>query len=284
MYENFQLKIVGAKKQQIWGYHWPTENPEYVLCIVHGIGEYAARYDRMAHYFNEASIAVLSMDLRGHGESLGKRGHCAPRDKVKEDIDDLLLCAYKTYPDTPVILYGHSMGGNLVLDYRKQGKFNFMPEAYIVSAPWVQLVRPVSDLLYQTVNLLSKIAPSMTISAGIPMDYLGNKEMVGNQEEQPLIHNKISLACAVDGFSIGTALAAGTWADNGGAKGKPFLLMHGTEDKICDIEGSRKVAAREDCEYIEWPGLYHELHNGGAESTGEEVIEKMIQWVQALSV
>ena len=63
-----------------------------------------------------------------------------------------------------------------------------------------------------------------------------------------------------------------------------MLLMHGTDDKVCSINGSKKIAAVEDCEYVEWPGLYHEIHNGGADSTGDEVIEKMIRWIGELSV
>lgn len=283
MYEYFQLKTAGKKTQKIWGYHWKKENPDYVVCIVHGIGESAAQYDRMAGYLTGANMAAVAMDLRGHGESFGKRGHCAPRKEIKKDIDDLLVYAHRQYPDTPLVLYGHSMGGNLVLDYRKQGKFNFLPAAYIVSAPWVLLTRKVPDALYYTVKALAKIAPQMTVSAGIPANYLGNEEIVGGRNEHPLIHNKISTACAVDGFTIGQAMAKGVHPDNGGAKGIPMLLMHGTEDKICDIKGSEQIAAIEDCDYIRWPGLYHEIHNGGGESTGEEVIERMIQWIRELS-
>ena len=57
--------------------------------------------------------------------------------------------------------------------------------------------------------------------------------------------------------------------------------MHGDSDKICDVNGSRRLAANEGdiCTYVEWPGLYHEIHNGGPESTGEEVINKIGQWI-----
>ena len=44
MYDNFILKEVGSGQNKIAGYHWPVENPDYVVCIIHGIGEYAGRY------------------------------------------------------------------------------------------------------------------------------------------------------------------------------------------------------------------------------------------------
>ena len=63
--------------------------------------------------------------------------------------------------------------------------------------------------------------------------------------------------------------------------------MHGSEDRICDVEGSRRIAARmkaqgEPVTYVEWEGLYHEIHNGSETSTGEEVIEAMMEWMRSL--
>ena len=63
--------------------------------------------------------------------------------------------------------------------------------------------------------------------------------------------------------------------------------MHGSADKICDVEGSRQIARRlkaqgDDVTYIEWKGLFHEIHNGNDSSTGDEVIEKMTGWIVSL--
>ena len=282
MYDNFQLKIAGTKENKIIGYSWKKQNPDYLICIIHGIGEYAGRYDRLAEHWKEAGFAAVSMDLRGHGKSFGKRGHCAPRKEILKDVDALIRYGQKLYPNVPLILYGHSMGGNIALDYRKRGELNDIPAAYIVSAPWVELVRKVTGPMYAGVKVLSKLWPSFTISSGVSSSDLGHSSLVGEYEKDPLDHHRISVLCAVDGFDTGSAMAKGILEDNGKAVGKPLLLMHGTEDHICSINGSRKVAAAETCEYIEWPGLFHEIHNGGTESTGDEVIEKTIHWIQEL--
>lgn len=281
MYESFTLKQDGGK-HLIAGYHWPVEDPAFVVCLIHGIGEWAARYDRIAKQMNQANMAVISMDLRGHGHSCEKKGHCAPRSVVLNDVDQMISWAYHKYPDVPIVLYGHSMGGNINLDYRNRGKFNFVPCAYIISAPWIELVRNVPIAAYRAVKGISKVMPGFRISSNIPTTHLGNPESVGDYDQNPLKHQKISTLCAVDGYDVGIALVQGKLKNNGGAKGKPMLLMHGTEDRVCSIEGSRKIAALEDCTYIEWDGLCHEIHNGGENSTGDEVIRKMIQWIQAL--
>ena len=285
MYEKFVLRKF--EKGIIRGYSWPMKDPDKVVCIVHGIGEYGGRFDRVAEVFRDANMAVAALDLRGHGDSIEKKGHCAPRDKVLEDVSALLEYAEKTYPGKPVILYGHSMGGNIVLDYRSRGRLNDHPSAYIISAPWIRLVRPVPKPLYGIVKLLAGIMPTMTVSSDVNEADLGHPDSVKPYKDNPMTHNRISARCAVDGFEIGLALENGTAEDDLRAASIPTLLMHGSADRICSVEGSSRIADRlkkrgDDIEYIEWEGLFHEIHNGNETSRGDEVIEKMVKWTEAL--
>ncbi|MGX8774385.1 MAG: lysophospholipase [Bacillota bacterium] len=282
MYETFTLKE--TEKGIIKGYEWPLADPVKVVCIVHGLGEYAGRYDRVAGKFNRERIAVVSMDQRGHGDSAGPKGHCAPREEVLRDISELLLYARKQYPGKDIILYGHSMGGNLTLDYRARGEFNDMPVKYLISAPWVRLVNPVSGPLFAFVKFMNKVAPAMAISNAIDETVLGNPEMVLPYVDDPKVHDRISFGCAFDCFSIGEALEKGTHEDNGKTDAIPTMLMHGTADAVCSIEGTRKVyenLKRKGCnvQMIEWPDLFHEIHNGNEVSKGDEVIDSMIQFI-----
>lgn len=285
MYETFVLRQL--EKGIVRGYSWPLEDPDKVVCIVHGIGEYGGRFDRVAEKFRESNFAVLAHDQRGHGDSIGKKGHCAPREDVLEDVSALLEYAESKYPGKPIILYGHSMGGNVTLDYRARGALNDKPAGYIISAPWIRLVRPIPKALYVLVKTLAKIAPEFTISSSVDEAILGNPLSVKPYNDNPMVHNRISVACAVDGFEIGLGLEDGTHEDNGRSAKIQTILMHGDADKICDVEGSRRIAKRltekgDAFEYVEWPGLFHEIHNGNKESNGDEVVTKMIEWIKAL--
>ncbi len=285
MYENFILQQFETGKLE--GYSWKVEDPEKVICIVHGLCEFGGRFDRVAEAFRKQNMAVLAYDLPGHGKSLGKRGHCAPRKDVLSDVSTLIEYAQELYPGKKLILYGHSMGGNIVLDYRSRGRLNGELSAYIVTAPWVRLVRPVPNILYKAVKLLSRIAPSVTIGSEVNEADLGHPDSVKPFNDHPLVHNRISALCAVDGFETGQKLEDGTLENNGRAKQIPLLLMHGEKDKICDVAGSRTIADRmkadgENVEYIEWGGLYHEIHNGGSESKGDEVIAKTVEWAKKI--
>lgn len=285
MYENFILKQFDTGKLE--GYLWKEETPDIVVCIVHGIGEYGGRFDRVAEAFRKDNMAVLALDLRGHGNSLQKKGHCAPRKDVLEDVSLLIEYAKSMYPGKRIVLYGHSMGGNIVLDYRNRGRLNGEITGYIISAPWIRLVRPVPPALYKLVKLISQIMPALTISSEVNEGDLGHPEKVKPYKENPMVHNRISALCAVEGFETGLKLEDGTLEDNGNTHETPTLLMHGNKDKICSVEGSRRIAERlkkegDNIEYVEWNGLYHEIHNGSADSRGDEVIAKMTEWIKAL--
>lgn len=280
MYDNFNFE---KRDHAVAGYHFPCENARYVMCLIHGIGEHAGRYQRMAEKLAAHGIAIVSMDLRGHGISLGVRGDTAPRKEVLADVDALIEEAQKLYPGLPLILYGHSMGGNICLDYRARGGHNDVPVKYIVSAPWIKLVMDVPKPLYGVVKAASKIFPRATISQKFPEKDLGNLEYVRPYEADPLVHSKISLRCAAESFDIGRSFFDGSNEDNHRADGKPFLLMHGDQDKICHIEGSRQFAKRyQDAPwftYMEWPGYCHEIHNGGEQATGDAVIETIAAFI-----
>ena len=283
MYETFTLKE--TKKGPVQGYRWPVENPKKVVCIVHGIGEYGGRYDRVATRFNEAGYAVVAIDLRGHGDSPEKKGHCAPRDIVLDDICEMLRYAADTWPEVPIILYGHSMGGNIGMEFRCRGALNDLPAGYIITGPWIRLVRPIPGWAFRIIRRLAKAVPSLVIGSSVDESILGNPECVLPYHDDPMVHNKISLQCAVEGYEAGLKLEEGTMEDDHRAADIPLLLMHGKEDLICDIQGTRKMAdhlknTAKDFTYIEWPGLYHEIHNGGPESKGDEVIDKMIEFIE----
>ncbi len=274
-------KEITDMESHVKAYEFVCADPLAVICVIHGIGEHFLRYERFADRLSRFGITTLGIDLRGHGNSEGKRGHCAPREAVLKDIDDLLVYASRKYPDLPLVLYGHSMGGNLVLDYRHRGDHNGLPVKYVVSAPWIKLVRGTPAPLVKVVGLLARIAPEMTISSAVDEKLLGNPASVGKYSEDPLVHSRISLATALDGYEIGEALYKGTWPYFGEGKNVPMLLMHGDADSICDVRGSRAVAANEGdiCEYRELAGYYHEIHNGGPGFTGDEVIDSIGKWI-----
>ncbi len=278
MYRN----IVFKTDVKIVGYEWRGDRVNYVVCLVHGIGEHAGRYDRTGEAFKVAGIAMVGMDLRGHGLSDGTRGHTAPREVIFQDIDRLLEYCRREYPGIPVFLYGHSMGGNIALDYRRRGRYRSVPDGYIITSPWIILQRRIPRYLYLVSLALSKFKPDFQMNAKIKTETLGNQTVIAKQENKHLIHDKITVKTALEGLVFAKQLMDEGSESQRTEPSKTMLLMHGDADLICSPEGSRFIAELEKggCSYIEWKGLYHEIHNGGPDSDGMEVIHAMVQWIQ----
>ena len=60
------------------GYHWSVKHPVAVMSLVHGLAEHCGRYEELAQHLNRNGIAVVGIDLRGHGLSAGPRGVSRP--------------------------------------------------------------------------------------------------------------------------------------------------------------------------------------------------------------
>lgn len=92
----------------------PAGEPKAVVQIVHGIAEFAERYDAFANYLTQQGLLVVAEDHMGHGQSINGDGiqgyfHGGWFTAV-EDTVQLLRDTKKEYPALPYILFGHSMG------------------------------------------------------------------------------------------------------------------------------------------------------------------------------
>ncbi len=119
-------------------YHRAAQSaPKAVVHINHGMAEHAARYQRFADDLSAAGYHVVAHDHRGHGKTtapnapLGSFSNKNGLQKVLEDIYHVNQFAKNEYPDTPVVLFGHSMGTILAFNY-----FMTQPKSVDAVALW----------------------------------------------------------------------------------------------------------------------------------------------------
>ena len=99
----------------LYAENWVVTNPTAVIVLVHGQGEHIGRYAHVAEWYNKRGIALMAFDQQGYGKSGGQKGHAANLDVLLNDIARFVEMTKELYPGTPVFLYGHSMGGGLLL-------------------------------------------------------------------------------------------------------------------------------------------------------------------------
>ncbi|MFW6017015.1 MAG: alpha/beta hydrolase [bacterium] len=245
-----------------------------VIGLVHGLGEHSGRYKKFANFLNENGYSLIAVDLFGHGKSEGKRGHISSYKVFMDNINLLLEEVDSKFPELPSFLYGHSMGGNLILNYILRHQPNLT--GMIVSAPWLKLASepPVSQKILGKV--MNYIYPGFTQSNGIDSEALSRKEEENEDyKEDPLVHDKISVRLFEE------LSQAGKFAiENASNINLPVLLMHGTADNITSFAASKKIAASsENITFKKWNGFYHELHN---EPEKREVYKYVLEWMEGL--
>ncbi|MCW5923677.1 MAG: lysophospholipase [Saprospiraceae bacterium] len=258
---------------RLFAAEWPVKHPKAVIAFVHGQSEHIGRYEHMARWFNHNGVAFVGYDQQGYGRSEGKRGHAKSLQVLLDDIGQLLKETRQRYPHTPLFLYGHSMGGNLVLNYVI--RHDPVLAGLIVTGPWIRLAFEAPPLKVIAGKILHKLIPTLTLPTGLVARYLSHDDAVVKAYiSDPLVHDQLSTAA-------GIALLNGADMLNkySGVFSIPVLLMHGGSDKITSPKATREFAGRVAGEvtFHEWPGLYHEIHN---EPQQEQVFEYTLAWMK----
>lgn len=252
----------------------PGENLRAVVILVHGRGEHIQRYSNWAGLFNEVMIGFAGVDLPGHGHSDGKRGHIRSYTLTDEMINILINECRKTFPGIPLFLYGHSLGGGIVLDYllRHDPKV----KGAIVTSPWLTLSFKPKESSVKMANIMGSIFPALIQPAGLVVEHLSHDQKVVDAfKNDPLNHNKISLGLFHSAMS-----AASNALKVAASLNIPLLLMHGTDDLICSPEGSSEFASKTTMAELKlWDGGYHELHN---EFFKYDVFNYILNWIERL--
>jgi alpha-beta hydrolase superfamily lysophospholipase len=264
-----------AKGLQLYKRSWPIDQPQAVMALFHGQGEHIGRYDHVAAWFNAQGIAVFGMDHQGHGKSDGSRGHAANLQVLLDDIQAHVTELRAAYPDTPLFVYAHSMGGQLLLNTALRGMLdNLNVRGLITTGPWIRLAFEAPAIKILAGKLLKSILPGLTMPTGLTAKYVSRDPAeVQKYLNDPLNHGKVSAAG-------GMALLEGADYLNKYRGNIPFpmLIMHGTADKLTSQPASKEFADRlvGDVTYRAWDGLYHEIHN---EKERELVFQAVLEWI-----
>jgi alpha-beta hydrolase superfamily lysophospholipase len=249
----------------------PGENTRAVIVFVHGLGEHIQRYLDWAELFKNEGIGFIGADLPGHGHSQGKRGDIPGYAMIDEMIDNLLKKCGQTFPGVPVYIYGHSLGGGIVLDYllRKNPKI----KGAIVTAPWLRLSFEPPKSKVIMARVMKNIVPGLIQPSGLNVNHISHdKAVVEKYKNDLLVHGKISVS-----LFAGAMTAAKYSLTHASNLKIPTLLMHGSDDQITSPEGSREFATQTNMVELKiWDGGYHELHN---EPFRLEVFQYIINWI-----
>ncbi|OQW86253.1 MAG: hypothetical protein BWK78_10275 [Thiotrichaceae bacterium IS1] len=214
----------------------------------------------------------MGLNWRGHGTATGPRGHAPSYLAIMADLDLFLIVMQQHYPSVPIFLYGHSLGGNLVINYAL--RYHPTIAGIIATAPALRPAFQPAKWKLWLANLLYHLWPSFSFPAELDLSALSHDSNIVQQYRQdPLIHGRLSARLGLD------ILATGEWAlQHANELTLPLLLMHGEADRITSAEASSEFAhqAGRRCTLKLWEGLYHEIHN---EPESEAILVYLVNWL-----
>ncbi|XP_029457174.1 monoglyceride lipase isoform X2 [Rhinatrema bivittatum] len=221
--------LTNADGQYLFCRYWkPQTSPRALAFVAHGAGEHCGRYDELAQMLTRLNFFVFAHDHVGHGQSEGDRMVVSDFQVFVRDSLQHVDLIKKEHPGLPIFIFGHSMGGAISILTVSERPSDF--SGLVLISPLI-LPNPQS-------------ATSFKVEAYItdPLVYHGGMKVSFGMQ---LLNASSRVGKALPEISL------------------PVLLLHGTDDRLCDIKGSyhmmETVPSQEKMLKV-YDKAYHVLH------------------------
>ncbi len=221
-------------------------------------------------------VAVQAIDLVGHGRSPGRRGCIESYDQLLDDVHMSLLHSQQSFPKMPQFLFGHSMGGNLVLNLAMRRPHDVAGiSGLIVGSPMLRAAQMPKERIMDAGRWLATKVPNLRFKTPMVVTKLSQDRRAQDAYlRDRWVHRNMSLRLAAN------LVDSGAWALKNAYLLKPrTLLMHGSDDKLTCPKASSEFAqsAEGNVTFKAWHGCRHELHD---DLQREPVFDYMTHWMK----
>jgi len=259
----------------LFGQSWAAEGkPKAIINLVHNHGEHSGIYKDFAKSLTDNNYCVVSLDLRGHGRSDGKRGYASSYRKLIKDVQTLIDRSESLFPGYPKILLGTGLGGNIGIYYLSTYITNI--SGLIVISPWLVLEHRFSKSKLFAGNILRHIHPGFMLETGFTAeDRRRGEEAIKKYRSDPFIHCKMSIRLFYEIMFAGQRSSRSIYKIN-----MPVLVMHGTGDKIASYKASKNFVlnASKKTVFKEWNEYSHDIL---VDEGSDEASRYMIEWLDS---
>jgi len=302
-----QFEIAAPGGAALNAYHQPaTGDVRAVVQINHGLAEHAARYGRFAHALSAKGVAVYAHDHRGHGATTAPNAPPGSFStdgdgvaKIMADVNAVNAHVRERHPQSPVLAFGHSMGGLITMNYALRN-----PDRLAGAAVWNAnfsggLAGRAARLILKWERMRlgndvpSRMLPKLTFgqwAKSVPnrrtdFDWLSDIDaQVDAYVADPLCGWDASVGMWQDVFAM--IFAGGEVGDaSSSARALPFHLVGGGKDPATD--GGKAVMAQAerlrragfaDVSATIYPDTAHETLNS---SIADQAIGEFASWLDA---
>lgn len=235
------------------------------VLVLGGLAEHAGRYAHVAPEWAARGATVTVMELRGHGNSGGRRSHVLDWAEYRADVAAVAASLRPGWR-----FFAHSMGGLVALDSVRAG---LAPARLALSNPLCGVKVKVPGWKTALGRGLSRAWPTLALTNEVSPDALSRDAAVGKAyQADPNVYGKVTARW----FTEMTAAQARVAEMAKPAMPVAFFLSD--TDPITDAAASKRVAGRIGAAVTDYPGMLHELVN---EIGKEQVIADIGAWLTA---
>lgn len=278
------------------------DKPKALVIIFHGMAEHRHRYIRMAEQLAAKNYLVLTIDHRGHGESLYDKtvkGYFADNNGWFVNLEDLHSIVKEVTAEFPLpeFLLGHSMGSLVARSYLKRFESE-LDGVYLSGSPAKNPMADAGLMIARLTALVrgkkhpSKLLNSMSfgsfnkaiVNPKTPMDWLScDPKNVSDYNNDPLC----GFVFTAQGFADSLVGMKDVYSSEGWHVVRPNLpikFISGQEDPCWHPGGLAEAVQylsdvgyqRVEKEYVE--GCRHEIFNDVKRT---EVLDGFIKWLDS---
>lgn len=240
----------------------PESKPLAAMLLIHGYCEHRGRYRETAEHLAQAGYLVMTLDLRGHGQSGGDRAFVQRFDDYLADVAAAMAELRKLSAAAgltgPPFLVGHSMGGLVALLYALNHPAEL--RALALSSPFLGIKLAVPRWKSTLAEVASLLVPRLSLPNEIRSeDLTHDPALVAAHRADQLVYPKATARWFTE------ALAAHQQALRRAPQlSLPVLVLQAGDDRLAAPEASRAVFDRlgsADKTFTLYPGLFHEIFN-----------------------
>jgi alpha-beta hydrolase superfamily lysophospholipase len=255
---------------------WMGEGAKHILLCIQGLGGHGGYYDVLGDALCAQGTIVVAPDLRGHGQSQGRRGDIGGFGAYLQDIDCVVAWIREQWVELPIFLLGESMGSSIAIGYLTHPK---PLEVEIAGLALVSpLLRPIVHPSIQEVRrgVRAFFTPTRPLMAVTGREDLGCREQAFNDRlrSDPLFIRYVS---------IRFLLSVSNWLKQMQKRAKnitlPLLVLRGERDYVAHPAGTEqflKEVGSLDVESRTFQGAYHCLFH---DPVTPEILQMLQHWL-----
>ncbi len=246
------------------------------VVVIHGAADHSGRYPAITTALVRGGFQVALVDLRGHGQSDGRRWHV---DSFQDYLHDLDAFVAKLSQDgvagDRLFVLAHSQGALVAALWgmtRARGKH---VSGFVLSSPYLELAMRPPALKVLVARIVGRVAPWLPVDAGLDIrDLTSDEELQGWTRRDPLYGRRTTPRW----FAESTAAQAEALRRAPEFEA-PLLALVAGADRIADPGATRRFfdsVRSSDKRIVVYEGFRHEIFN---EVERDRPIKDAIAWL-----